>query len=134
MDSSGLMVKKDVARQQIESEKNHVHGQGEPANYTSHAETIFGNDRVSEGSEKNGGLKKKHFYGVVDLKPTNAILQFDQIIREVIQHFSSKVGTDVKIKVEIESSSKQGFDEAVQRIVKENSRTLGFKQAEFEEE
>ena len=77
---------------------------------------------------------KKHFYGTVSLKPDKAILDFDQIVREVVQHFSSKVDTKVKINIEIDAQSSKGFDESTQRTVKENSHTLGFDQSEFEEE
>jgi hypothetical protein len=36
--------------------------------------------------------------------------------------------------LEIEAESDAGFDDMTRRTVKENSRTLGFSHAEFEEE
>lgn len=59
-------------------------------------------------------------------------LKFKEVMQEVMQHFTKKHGTSVKLKVEIEAENSEGFDEAVQRTVRENSKTLGFDQSEFE--
>ena len=44
------------------------------------------------------------------------------------------LGVKVKITVDIQAEAAAGFDEGVQRTVKENSKALRFKNAEFEEE
>jgi hypothetical protein len=51
----------------------------------------------------------------------------------VVQQFTAKLGVEVKISVEIEVWSKEGFDEALQRTIKENCNMLRFGSAEFEE-
>ncbi|MDR4520081.1 MAG: hypothetical protein R3E36_05705 [Nitrosomonas sp.] len=51
---------------------------------------------------------------------------------EVVQQFSEKYGVDVTISVEIEARSRDGFDEGLQRTIKENCNTLKFSNAEFE--
>jgi hypothetical protein len=56
------------------------------------------------------------------------------IVDEVIQQFTSKLGVNVSISVEIQAKSSEGFDEALQRSVKENCNVLKFTNAEFEEE
>ena len=75
---------------------------------------------------------KKHFYGTIELDPIKAIVDFSTLVNEVIQHFSSKPGVNLTISIEIEADSAVGFDESLQRIIKENTRVLKFKQAEFE--
>jgi len=40
---------------------------------------------------------------------------------------------DVKISVEIQAQSKDGFDDALQRIIKENCNVLKFDSSEFED-
>lgn len=40
----------------------------------------------------------------------------------------------MKINLEIEAQSPKGFDDSTRRTVQENGRTLGFTNAEFEEE
>jgi len=81
-----------------------------------------------------GGTPKKHFYGTVSLDPVKAKMDFAKIMDEVVEHFTAKLGVDTKIKVEIEASSRDGFDETVQRTVNENCNTLKFINSEFEEE
>ncbi len=77
-------------------------------------------------------VAKKQFYGTVSLNPVKAKLDFATIMDEVVQQFSEKYGVDVMISVEIEARSKDGFDERMQRTVKENCNTLKFSNAEFE--
>lgn len=76
---------------------------------------------------------KKQFYGTINLDPVKAKLEFATIIDEIVLQFTSKFGVDVSISVEIEASSSDGFDEAMQRTVKENCNVLKFSSSEFEE-
>ena len=77
---------------------------------------------------------KKQFYGTISLDPVKAKMDFATIMDEVVQQFTAKLGVNVKISVEIEASSQDGFDESMQRTVKENCNVLRFNSAEFEEE
>ena len=77
-------------------------------------------------------VKKGHFYGRVDLNPVKAKMDFGQIVDEVVEHFTARHGTAVRITVEIEADDAQGFDEAVQRAVRENCSTLKFGSHSFE--
>ncbi|MDV3502518.1 ATP-binding protein [Marinobacter sp. M-5] len=75
---------------------------------------------------------KTHFYGTVDLDAVKAKMDFATIMDEVIQQFTAQVGVDVTISVEIEARKKDGFDESLQRTIKENCNVLKFKSSEFE--
>jgi aspartate aminotransferase-like enzyme len=77
---------------------------------------------------------KKQFYGTISLDPVKAKMDFATIMDEVVQQFTAKLGVNVKISVEIKASSRDGFDESMQRTVKENCNVLRFNSAEFEEE
>lgn len=77
---------------------------------------------------------KKQFYGTISLDPVKAKMDFATIMDEVVQQFTAKLGVDVTISVEIEAKSSAGFDESLQRTVKENCNVLRFSNAEFEEE
>lgn len=77
---------------------------------------------------------KKQFYGNIDLDPVKAKIDFATIVDEVVQQFTAKLGVDVSISVEIQAKSKDGFDEALQRTIKENCNVLRFGSAEFESE
>ena len=80
------------------------------------------------------GVTKKQFYGTISLDPVKAKMDFATTMDEVVQQFTAKLGVNVKISVEIEASSQDGFDESMQRTVKENCNVLRFNSAEFEEE
>jgi len=77
---------------------------------------------------------RRRFYGTIRLEPVRATMDFAKIVDEVVQHFTSRLGVDVTISVEIQADSKTGFDEVLQRTIKENCTVLGFKTAEFEDE
>ena len=48
--------------------------------------------------------------------------------------FTTKVGSEVTITVEVQARSGAGFDEGVQRAVRENCKTLKFTSFDFENE
>lgn len=75
---------------------------------------------------------KKQFYGTINLDPVTAKMDFANIVDEVIQQFTSQLGVNVDISVEISAHKGAGFDEALQRAVRENCNVLKFKNAEFE--
>jgi hypothetical protein len=54
------------------------------------------------------------------------------LVDEVILQFTSRPGVKVKIAIEIQADSTTGFDDGLQRAVKENCNVLKFKNAEFE--
>ena len=70
---------------------------------------------------------KKRFYGTVDLDPLTAIKQFADIITEVVQPFTIRQGAQVQIQLEIRADLWDGFDEQLQRVVKENCAALHIK-------
>jgi len=78
------------------------------------------------------GATKTQFYGSVSLDAVKAKMEFATIMDEVVQQFTAKLGVDVTISIDIEARSKAGFDEGVQRTVKENCNVLKFSSAEFE--
>jgi hypothetical protein len=75
---------------------------------------------------------KKQFYGSIELDPILAKRQFADLVDEVIQQFTVRAGVKVKIAIEIQAESATGFDDGLQRAVKENCNVLKFKNAEFE--
>lgn len=139
LDESALLIEREAATKYKESTK--PPSQPEPG-------TAEG-DQPADTTEPSGGTQpqpgggttptpaagaiKKRFYGTTALKSVGAAMQFKKIVDEVVQPFTSKLGVDVKISVEIEAKSRKGFDEAMQRTIKENCNVLGFSNAEFEE-
>lgn len=81
----------------------------------------------------NSGSIKSQFYGTISLDPLKAKMDFATIMDEVVQHFSSKIGVKVQINIEIQAERGDGFDQGMQRTIKENCSVLKFNSAEFEE-
>jgi len=86
----------------------------------------------SQPSEIHTALKNQ-FYGNIDLDPVKAKMDFATVVDEVVQQFTAKLGVEVSISVEIQAKSKAGFDEGLQRTIKENCNVLRFSSSEFEE-
>lgn len=84
------------------------------------------------GGAATGQAVKKQFYGSIELDPFLAKKQFADLVDEVVQQFTMRPGVKVKIAIEIQAESATGFDDGLQRAVKENCNVLKFKNAEFE--
>lgn len=76
---------------------------------------------------------KKRFYASIELDPVRSKFDFAQIVDEVILQFTSHPNVKVRIAIEIQAESASGFDDGIQRAVKENCNVLKFKNAEFED-
>jgi uncharacterized protein len=87
------------------------------------------------GSPTPGGSASpapRQFFGTVELDANLAKKNFADIVDEVVLNFTAKHGVNVRIKVDIEAETATGFDDALQRIVRENCNVLKFRNAEFE--
>lgn len=88
---------------------------------------------TSSGSDAGAAPPRRHFYGTVSLDPVKAKMDFATLVDEVVEQFTTRTGVEVTISVEIEATSSNGFDESLQRTVKENCNVLRFRSAEFED-
>lgn len=108
--------------------------QGSSGGIGNHAPTIQDSGASSIASSPSVTTRKKRFYGTIDLDPIRATGQFSELVQEVVQQFTEKRGVSVRIAIEIEAESSEGFDDGLQRAVRENCKVLNFKNAEFEED
>ena len=102
---------------------------------------VIGNTPGAEDSARGGAAfvppasaasPSMHFFGTIDLDPVLAKKQFADIIDEVVLNFTARPGVKVRVSFEIEAESPAGFDDALQRVVRENCGVLKFKNAEFD--
>lgn len=91
------------------------------------------NGAATAGGGAGPAIKKTMFFGSVELDPLKAKLQFSDVAEEVLMLFTQKPGVKVRISVEIEAEAGSGFDDGVQRSVRENCNQLKFKNHEFGE-
>jgi hypothetical protein len=83
--------------------------------------------------EQPKAAKKRAFFGTVEIDPVRAKLQFSDVVDEIIMLFAQRPDVRMKISVEIQADSDSGFDDGVQRAVRENCNQLKFKNGSFEE-
>ena len=134
-DEPGLLVKPEVARKQIETERV----------ATSTAPGPSGESPGGSGETVLHGLKPapvgpteppkpRRFHGSVLLDPTRVGRDAGRIAEEVIAHLAGLTGAQVKVTIEIEADIPEGAPDNVVRTVTENSRTLKFTSHGFEAE
>src|SRR5271166_3132282 len=105
-DDTGLLVRPEVARRQIDQE-------------TTDAET----DKVKD---KECPPKPKRYHGTVILDSARVGRDAGRIADEVITHLVGLVGSSVRVTLEIEADMPEGAPDTVVRTVTENTRTLKF--------
>jgi len=94
--------------------------------------TGSGGGATGSGSGGGAATKKTTFFGTLDLNPNQAKVQFSDVADEVLM-LLNKSGVKLRISVEIEAELPAGFDDGVQRSVRENCNQLKFKNHEFGE-
>lgn len=138
-DDTALLVHPDVARRQFDAEAPPpAHGE-QPADTS--GETV-GKTPASDGTgsdthpvgEVRPRPKPRRFHGSITLDPARAGRDASKIADEVITHLVGLVGASVKVTLEIAAHVPDGTPDNVVRTVTENSRTLKFDSAGFEEE
>jgi len=77
-------------------------------------------------------LRRRRFYGAVQLDSERPSREFGRIVQEILQHLTAEEGTELKIVVEIDARNDEGFQDKTVRVVDENARALRFKTQEFE--
>jgi len=124
-DDTGLLVKPEVARQQIDAETAPpASSRGGPV---SSPEPPTGEGLPSPEPPSPPQIPKpKRYHGTVALDPARVGRDASKIADEVITHLVGLVGSDVKIILEIDADIPAGVPDNVVRTVTENSRTLKF--------
>ena len=139
-ESTGLLVKPDVARRQMEAETPVVAPGGTPG-----ASTGAGKPTGESGSERRwndrGGVRWRAASACpagstaqCGSTPTRVGRDASRIADEVIAHLAGQVGAEVTVTLEIEASLPDGASDQIVRTVTENSRTLKFTSHGFESE
>ena len=132
---SGLIVRPEVARRQLDAEAAAIKvPEVEPtATITVDPDTPRQIDDVIP-EDRSTPPKARRYHGSVKLNPTRLGRDASAIADEVIAHLSGLLGANVRITMEIEAEIPDGAPDQVIRTVTENSRTLKFDDSGFESE
>jgi predicted AAA+ superfamily ATPase len=122
---SGLLVKPDIARKQIDVESKATTIE-QPATPTP---SSTGSVTPSNKPQQSG---PKRYHGSVKLDAARVGRDASRIADEVISHLVGLVGTNVSVTLEIEAEIPAGAPDNVVRTVTENGRTLKFESGGFE--
>ncbi len=125
-----LIVKPTVAQEQREREEAETQDQREDKDQRDRGE-----EEEKEPDDKHvqpPPPAKTRFFGSKVLSPDRYGLDFKKLADEVLAHLASAPGVKLEIRVEIEASAPDGFDDAKLRTISENADTLKFDAAEFE--
>jgi hypothetical protein len=122
-DDSGLLVRSEIARQQIDKE-------------TAPPPPVLSGPGNTQVPRPGGPTppppgpvqppKPRRYHGTVTLDPARAGRDAGRIADEVITHLVGLVGASVRVTLEIEAEIPEGASDNVVRTVTENSRTLKF--------
>jgi len=113
-DDSGLLVRPDVARQQMDQE------------ITKQPPDIKQPPKIDKPPETVQPRKPIRYHGTVVLDSARVGRDAGRIADEVVTHLVGLVGSSVRVTLEIEAEIPQGAPDNVVRTVTENSRTLKF--------
>ena len=127
----GLLVKSDVARDQIDDEtskpdKKDDDEQSDDSNAQESA--------ADQSDDQAGASSPTRFHGSVALDATRVGRDASRVADEVIAHLAGLVGATVTVVLEIQADIPGGAPDHVVRTVTENSRTLKFSSQGFESE
>lgn len=133
IDSTGLLVKSDVAKKQIDAEI--------PPEKPESTKTEGGNGVTTTEGDEGTGTKPiqptrvlHRYHGTVNLDPVRLGRDAGRIAEEVIAHLAGLSGAKVIVTLEIEASLPNGAPDNVVRTVTENGNSLKFRSHGFEEE
>jgi len=133
LDGYGLLVKPDLAEIQLSKEIEEAKKAADDTNTTTPYPIIGGNSEKSEVNEADPKTaKRKRFIGHVDTDATRFFRSTDDLEKEILKHLNLATGTKVKITIHIEATNHEGFSQDTERTLKENGRTLGFGNLEFD--
>ena len=133
---NGLLVKPDVAVEQLERERPkpatpYVPGGGNPGQ----PEPTGGEPGTPTPTPTDPPKKPiRRYHGSVDLDPQRIVRDAGKVAEEVVAHLLKLKGQNVRVTLEIEADFSESPSDQVIRIVTENGRTLRFNSQGFEAE
>jgi predicted AAA+ superfamily ATPase len=149
IEKSGYLVKVDIARKQLAEETAKRQAEVSAAARAGDGMTIpagiSGDGDASvyiPPTEQGGGghedlpsaaPKNRRFFMSADLDTTRINRDVQKYVEEIIQHLTAVDGARVKVSLEVEAETDDGFTQQTVRTISENCRTLRVRDSGFEE-
>jgi predicted AAA+ superfamily ATPase len=140
-ESTGVVVKADVARRQLEAEaaaaagwSRAVGAAGTGTDGPGAEGALAGSAGPAAGEPAAARGRPRRFHGTVELDTARVGRDASRIADEVIAHLAGQVGAEVRVTLEVEARLADGASDQIVRTVTENCRTLKFTSHGFESE
>lgn len=104
--------------------------------YTSGGDALGGAHEVREdgaSTTQPAMPKNRRFFMSADLDTTRINRDVQKYVEEIIQHLTTVDGARVKVSLEVEAETDEGFTQQTVRTISENCRTLRVRDSGFEE-
>jgi len=129
IEKSGYLVKVGAARKQLAGEA----ADGKAAIYNPNTDL---NEEKPDNADtpivQPAAPKNRRFFMSADLDATRINRDVQRYAEEIIQHLTSVDGAKVKVSLEVEADSADGFTQQTIRTISENCRTLRVRDSGFE--
>jgi predicted AAA+ superfamily ATPase len=153
IERSGYLVKVAVTRKQIDDDeaKRQAEAAARATGSGTNIQANVGSDGLTNTLHPNGAganpdgvqddtpapqpaqPKNKRFFMSADLDTTRINRDVQKYVEEIIQHLTSVDGAKVKVSIEVEAETDDGFTQQTVRTISENCRTLRVRDSGFEE-
>ena len=127
LDSSLLLVDATSVQEQLKQELN------PETTVDTQVTTVPAEPEVTSGTNTASKRPKKFFGRIQFENSASAPTKFKEIFDEVVSQLSREANSNVIISIDIDAQSPSGFDENIQRAVRENSKVLGISDNTFED-
>lgn len=121
--ATAVIVRKEVARAVLDATRAHSVDLTSPG--PSSAGPTETTTKPSGGSAKPTGPKR--FYGSVDIDMVRPIKAIETILEAVVMQLQHAPGTQVRVTLDIEAVSTDGFSDVDVSVVRDNAKQLKFK-------
>jgi hypothetical protein len=128
IERSGLLVKTNVAKEQLQEEASREQTTGATDAGSENTSTI---NTIANGTqqvyEKNSSPEVKqntHFYMSAKLDNTRIGRDVQRLVEEIINHLTSVDGCQVDISLELNAKAPDGLSQQIVRTISENCQTL----------
>ena len=128
---SGLLVKPEVAKRQLDAERAVERSASvgvTPLSQDERQRPIYdeheGEPTLPVRESVQTKPRYRRYFGEFSLEPDSFSKQSMTVFQEVIQHVAALVGADVKITLHVDVDAPEGIPEDVRQVLSENSRTL----------
>ncbi|MBY0324746.1 MAG: DUF499 domain-containing protein [Reyranella sp.] len=133
-DSTGLLVKPDIAARQLDAETAASMPVGLATTPDGRAATPGGALADPPADTGAAALQLRRFHGTVKVSAERVGRDAGRIADEVIAHLAGQMGAEVTVTIEIEARLPNGANDQLVRTVTENARTLKFDSQAFEQD